>query len=124
MSLQIALLASASLLALACGGATPSTETTQGTARDALVTGRPQRESDDDAPAFEPPPSTPPGPGSDSGASAPRLDGGAGPSLPVATYESCAGKSVGEECSLCAPWDADCVESSVVRVCTASGTCE
>lgn len=38
-------------------------------------------------------------------------------------YQPCAGKSCGDECSVCAPGDADCVETAVVKMCDRSGTC-
>ena len=38
-------------------------------------------------------------------------------------YDPCAGKSLGDLCSLCDPADADCVETAVTKVCDASGVC-
>ncbi len=40
-----------------------------------------------------------------------------------ATYEPCAGKSCGDDCSACPPDDTDCVETTVVKMCGADGTC-
>lgn len=133
MSLKTAFLASASLLALACGAA-PDAGSTQGTARDGLTSADdaeilpalpPSKGGNDDqGPAFESPPSSPPTlpvVDTDGGAPCPT---GPGPTLPVATYDSCADKKVGDECSLCAPWDIGCVETAVVKLCAASGACE
>lgn len=53
------------------------------------------------------------GPAPDGGA----LDGGPAP------YEPCAGKGCGMTCSLCAPWDADCVETAVLKFCHSDGKC-
>ena len=38
-------------------------------------------------------------------------------------YDPCAGKSCGEQCSVCPPDDADCVETAVVKQCNAAGEC-
>jgi hypothetical protein len=38
-------------------------------------------------------------------------------------YDPCRGKDEGEECRLCAPDDPDCVETMVLKLCNADGTC-
>lgn len=38
-------------------------------------------------------------------------------------YDPCADKSCGDSCTICAPDDADCVETMEVKVCNASGEC-
>ncbi len=40
-----------------------------------------------------------------------------------AEYDPCAGKACGESCTLCAPDDTDCGETSDVKVCTELGVC-
>lgn len=39
------------------------------------------------------------------------------------TYDPCAGKTCGEGCTVCAPDDADCVETMSVKQCSAEGAC-
>ncbi len=46
------------------------------------------------------------------------IDAGPGP------YDACGGKSCGDPCSLCAPWDADCAETAVLKVCDGAGSCQ
>lgn len=57
---------------------------------------------------------------------APDLDAGdpidpidAGP----APYEPCGGKSCGDLCSICPPWDATCLETAVLKFCHSGGEC-
>jgi hypothetical protein len=59
-------------------------------------------------------------------------DDSAGPPAPNAdapvsnnpgSYDPCAGKRCGDACNLCAPGDADCVETAVVKACNQSGAC-
>jgi hypothetical protein len=38
-------------------------------------------------------------------------------------YQPCAGKACGENCTICNPADPDCVETAVVKYCTADGSC-
>jgi hypothetical protein len=38
-------------------------------------------------------------------------------------YDPCAGKTCGDECNVCAPDDADCAETAVVKQCNAAGDC-
>jgi hypothetical protein len=38
-------------------------------------------------------------------------------------YDPCEDKEVGEECSMCAPDDDDCVETQEIKVCDAEGAC-
>jgi hypothetical protein len=47
------------------------------------------------------------------------LGGGNGPD----GYDPCAGKSCGDACTLCAPGDADCIETAVIKACDAGGVC-
>lgn len=46
-------------------------------------------------------------------------EGGGGDS----TYDPCAGKSCGDSCNICAPDDADCVETAMMKYCDAAGKC-
>jgi hypothetical protein len=39
------------------------------------------------------------------------------------TYDPCAGKDEGDECSLCADDDPDCVETAVIKICSRDGEC-
>ena len=39
-------------------------------------------------------------------------------------YDPCAGKTCGDQCTVCPPDDADCVETMVVKVCDAAGRCD
>ncbi len=131
MSLKVTFLASASLFALACS-AGPEPKSGQGVSQDALANGGtgatgtilpalpPSACGDDENPNFEDPPTTP----VDSDAGAPGPTGPHHPTLPIATYDDCADKKAGDECSLCAPWDTDCVETAVVKVCTSAGACQ
>lgn len=66
----------------------------------------------DAGPAPEPIPAD--GGAADAGEGA--LDGGA-------AYEPCGGKSCGDACSLCAPWDIGCVETAVLKFCHSDGKC-
>lgn len=62
------------------------------------------------------------GPAPDSGA----LDGGPAPdsgALDGGAYEPCAGKTCGLTCTLCAPWDVNCVETAVLKFCHSDGKC-
>ncbi len=136
MSLKIAFLASASLFALACS-AGPETKSGQGVSQDALSSGGtgatgtilpalpPGECGDAEDPVFEAPPGNLPTPlpvvDSDAGAPGPN---GPEPTLPIATYDACGDKKTGDECSLCAPWETDCVETAVVKVCNSAGTCQ
>jgi hypothetical protein len=45
------------------------------------------------------------------------------PSAGAGSYDPCAGRSCGDGCSECAPDDGDCVETAVVKVCDAEGSC-
>ncbi len=45
------------------------------------------------------------------------------PPLVGGAYDPCADKACGESCSLCAPDDADCVETAEVKTCSADGEC-
>ena len=38
-------------------------------------------------------------------------------------YDPCAGKKCGDPCRLCAPDDANCMETAVMKQCNAQGTC-
>ena len=38
-------------------------------------------------------------------------------------YDDCAEKDEGDECSLCAPDDEDCIETMEIKVCSADGEC-
>jgi hypothetical protein len=40
-----------------------------------------------------------------------------------APYEPCGGKGCGDTCSVCPPWDSNCVETGVVKFCHAGGDC-
>jgi hypothetical protein len=39
------------------------------------------------------------------------------------TYDPCEDKDEGETCELCPPDDEGCVETAVIKVCDAEGTC-
>ncbi len=43
---------------------------------------------------------------------------------PATGYNPCAGKACGDACTICAPGDANCVETAVVKQCSAAGTCD
>lgn len=60
---------------------------------------------------------------SDDSAGPPAPDANTPVSKDAAGYDSCAGKRCGDACNLCAPGDADCVETAEVKVCSQSGTC-
>jgi len=38
-------------------------------------------------------------------------------------FDDCAEKDEGDECSLCAPGDPDCIETMEIKVCDAYGEC-
>lgn len=38
-------------------------------------------------------------------------------------YDPCEDKGCGEECTLCAPDDPDCIETMVLKVCGGDGVC-
>jgi hypothetical protein len=42
---------------------------------------------------------------------------------PHGPHDPCAGKACGDPCTICAPDDADCVETMVVKACNASAEC-
>lgn len=56
---------------------------------------------------------------------APVLD--AGPVDPIdagpAPYQPCGGKTCGDTCSICPPWDPTCVETAVLKFCHPGGAC-
>lgn len=39
-------------------------------------------------------------------------------------YDPCAGKACGDACTICAPGDTNCVETAVVKQCSAAGSCD
>jgi hypothetical protein len=45
------------------------------------------------------------------------------PASPAGAYAPCAGKQCGEPCTMCPPGDAACVETGVLKQCTAEGAC-
>lgn len=57
------------------------------------------------------------GPAPDAGNPNDPIDAGPAP------YEPCGAKSCGDTCSLCAPWDVNCVETAVLKFCHADGQC-
>ena len=48
---------------------------------------------------------------------------GSGESDDADAFNDCDDKDEGDECSLCAPDDADCVETMEIKVCNADGEC-
>ena len=38
-------------------------------------------------------------------------------------YDPCEGKSCGQRCTVCPPWDTDCVETAVAKFCQPDGSC-
>ena len=44
--------------------------------------------------------------------------------LPVCKYNACADKKAGDSCTLCAPWDRDCMDTMVLKTCSDGGVCK